>query len=70
LRDSSLDVPQRPSVICRTVLVLVGSSVTGSLLDLDLPSAVPWLILAAVPALAVALLPSRSERQADAGGAH
>ena len=44
------------------VIVLIGSSVTGSLLDLDLPPAVPWLILAAVPALAVAILPSCSER--------
>ncbi|MFI1510605.1 MDR family MFS transporter [Streptomyces sp. NPDC020597] len=52
------------------LIVLIGSSVTGSLLDLDLPPAVPWLILAAVPALAVAILPSRSERQTDAGGAH
>ncbi|SPF07154.1 Multidrug resistance protein MdtH [Streptomyces sp. MA5143a] len=44
------------------LIVLIGSSVTGSLLDLDLPPAVPWLILAAVPALAVAILPSCSER--------
>ncbi|MEU1849050.1 MFS transporter [Streptomyces sp. NPDC019990] len=44
------------------LIVLIGSSATGSLLDLDLPAAVPWLVLAAVPALAVALLPSRSER--------
>ncbi|MGW0611654.1 MDR family MFS transporter [Streptomyces sp. NPDC002788] len=39
------------------LIVLVGSAATGSLLDLGLPSAVPWLVLAAVPALAVALLP-------------
>jgi MFS family permease len=39
------------------LMVLVGSSATGSLLDLGLPPAVPWLILAALPALAVALLP-------------
>ncbi|MET7686956.1 MFS transporter [Streptomyces sp. NPDC005483] len=44
------------------LIVLIGSSVTGSLLDLDLPPAVPWLILAVVPALAVAILPSCSER--------
>jgi MFS family permease len=41
------------------LIVLIGSSATGSLLDLGLPSAVPWLLLAAVPALAVALLPRR-----------
>lgn len=39
------------------LMVLIGSSATGSLLDLGLPAAVPWLVLAAVPALAVALLP-------------
>jgi hypothetical protein len=43
-------------------LVLIGSSVTGSLLDIDLPPAVPWLVLAAVLALAVAILSSCSER--------
>lgn len=44
------------------LIVLIGNSVTGSLLDLGLLPAVPWLILAAVPALAVAILPSCSER--------
>ncbi|WP_282697232.1 MFS transporter [Streptomyces sp. CC208A] len=39
------------------LIVLVGSSATGALLDLGLPPAVPWLALAAVPALAVALIP-------------
>ncbi|MGW2046023.1 MDR family MFS transporter [Streptomyces sp. NPDC001858] len=39
------------------LIVLVGSAVSGSLLDSGLPSAVPWLVLAAVPAAAVALLP-------------
>ncbi|WP_309142878.1 MULTISPECIES: MDR family MFS transporter [Streptomyces violaceusniger group] len=48
------------------LIVLIGSSATGSLLDLRLPAAVPWLILAAVPVLAVALLPRRPE---PAGGA-
>ncbi|MFJ5997279.1 MFS transporter [Streptomyces sp. NPDC092370] len=43
------------------LIVLVGSAATGSLLDLGLPAAVPWLVLAAVPALAVALLPRRAE---------
>ena len=43
------------------LIVLIGSSATGSLLDLGLPAAVPWLVLAAVPALAVALLPHRRE---------
>lgn len=41
------------------LLVLVGSAVTGFLLDAGLPPAVPWLVLAAVPALSVALLPRR-----------
>ena len=39
------------------LIVLIGSSLTGSLLDTGLPPAVPWLILAALPAAAVALLP-------------
>lgn len=41
------------------LIVLVGSSATGTLLDPGLPPAVPWLILAAVPAAAIALLPRR-----------
>ncbi|MBI0297322.1 MFS transporter [Streptomyces sp. PRKS01-29] len=44
------------------LIVLVGSSATGSLLDLGLPPAAPWLVLAAVPALAVTLLPRSPER--------
>jgi MFS family permease len=44
------------------LIVLVGSSATGSLLDLGLPAAVPWLVLAAVPALGMVLLPRRPER--------
>jgi MFS family permease len=51
------------------LIVLIGSSVTGSLLDLDLPAAVPWLILAAVPALAVALLPHHPKKSESASGA-
>ncbi|WP_030606722.1 MFS transporter [Streptomyces sclerotialus] len=47
------------------LLVLAGSSATGSLLGTGLPPAVPWLVLAAVPALAVLLLP----RRAREGGA-
>ncbi|MFI8191463.1 MFS transporter [Streptomyces sp. NPDC085946] len=39
------------------LVVLAGSSATGLLLDSGLPPAVPWLVLAAVPAAAVALLP-------------
>ncbi|MFE9008008.1 MDR family MFS transporter [Streptomyces sp. NPDC007875] len=46
------------------LIVLIGSSATGSLLDLGLPPAAPWLVLAAVPALAVTLLP-RHSHQAD-----
>jgi MFS family permease len=41
------------------LIVLAGSSATGTLLDLGLPAAVPWLVLAAVPLAAVALLPRR-----------
>ncbi|MFF4272107.1 MDR family MFS transporter [Streptomyces sp. NPDC001536] len=41
------------------LIVLVGSSLTGTLLDSGLPAAVPWLVLAAVPAAAIALLPRR-----------
>ncbi|MEU0199922.1 MULTISPECIES: MFS transporter [unclassified Streptomyces] len=48
------------------LIVLVGSAATGSLLDSGLPAAVPWLVLAAVPALAVALLPRREGRSAPA----
>ncbi|MCD7436743.1 MFS transporter [Streptomyces lincolnensis] len=46
------------------LIVLVGSSASGTLLDSGLPVAVPWLVLAAVPAAAVALLP----RPAVTGG--
>ncbi|MEV6177367.1 MFS transporter [Streptomyces sp. NPDC052015] len=41
------------------LIVLAGSAGTGALLDTGLPVAVPWLLLAAVPAAAVALLPRR-----------
>ncbi|PAZ12631.1 MFS transporter [Streptomyces sp. SA15] len=41
------------------LIVLLGSSATGMLLDRGLPSAVPWLVLAAVPAAAIGLLPRR-----------
>ncbi|WP_328417739.1 MFS transporter [Streptomyces violaceus] len=49
------------------LIVLAGSAATGSLLDLGLPAAVPWLVLAAVPALTVVLLPRREERAEGAG---
>ncbi|MER7621169.1 MFS transporter [Streptomyces sp. NPDC126503] len=39
------------------LIVLIGSSAGGLLLDPGLPPAVPWLVLAALPVLAVALLP-------------
>ncbi|MFF4501554.1 MDR family MFS transporter [Streptomyces sp. NPDC001401] len=39
------------------LVVLVGSAATGTLLDMGLPVAVPWLVLAAVPAAAIGLLP-------------
>ncbi|MET7848652.1 MFS transporter [Streptomyces avermitilis] len=51
------------------LIVLIGSSATGSLLDLGLPAAVPWLILATVPALAVTLLPRLPEGTDRPGGA-
>ncbi|WP_369231145.1 MDR family MFS transporter [Streptomyces sp. R21] len=51
------------------LIVLIGSSATGSLLDLDLPAAVPWLVLAAVPALAVTLLPRGREPAGGVAGA-
>lgn len=44
------------------LIVLIGSSATGSLLDLGLPPAARWLVLAAVPALAVTLLPRRPDQ--------
>ncbi|MEU4466979.1 MFS transporter [Streptomyces sp. NPDC024017] len=43
------------------LIVLAGSAATGSLLDLGLPAAVPWLVLAAVTALSVAVLPRREK---------
>ncbi|MGI5291946.1 MDR family MFS transporter [Nonomuraea polychroma] len=51
------------------LIVLIGSSATGSLLDLGLPAAVPWLVLAALPALAVALLPRRPGKTGGTGAA-
>lgn len=41
------------------LIVLTGSSATGSLLDSDLPAAIPWLVLAAVPVTAIGVLPRR-----------
>ncbi|WP_435613097.1 MDR family MFS transporter [Streptomyces sp. bgisy159] len=49
------------------LIVLIGGSATGSLLDLGLPPAVPWLVLAMVPALAVALVPRRPRRTGGTG---
>ncbi|MFF8231906.1 MDR family MFS transporter [Streptomyces caelestis] len=51
------------------LIVLAGSAATGFLLDTGLPAAVPWLVLAAVPALAVALLPRREKRARGVGAA-
>ena len=42
------------------LIVLVGSSLTGTLLDTGLPAVVPWLVLAAVPLGAIAVLPRRA----------
>lgn len=41
------------------LIVLLGSSATGTLLDTGLPAAVPWLVLAAVPVAAIGVLPRR-----------
>lgn len=41
------------------LIVLLGSSATGTLLDPGLPAALPWLVLAAVPLAAIGLLPRR-----------
>ncbi|NUP15258.1 MAG: MFS transporter [Streptomyces sp.] len=41
------------------LIVLIGSSATGTLLDTGLPPAVPWLVLAAVPLAAIGILPRR-----------
>ncbi|WP_181387126.1 MFS transporter [Streptomyces sp. Act143] len=41
------------------LIVLLGTSATGTLLDTGLPAAVPWLVLAAVPVAAIGLLPRR-----------
>ncbi|WP_405774299.1 MDR family MFS transporter [Streptomyces sp. NBC_01538] len=41
-------------------IVLVGSALTGTLLDTGLPAPVPWLVLAAVPLAAIAVLPRRA----------
>ncbi|MER5195538.1 MDR family MFS transporter [Streptomyces sp. NPDC002755] len=47
------------------LIVLLGSAATGALLDAGLPPAVPWLLLAAVPAAAVALLPAADARAGE-----
>ncbi|MEV6497970.1 MDR family MFS transporter [Streptomyces prunicolor] len=39
------------------LFVLLGSAATGTLLDTGLPVAVPWLVLAVVPVVAIGLLP-------------
>ncbi|MGC5565851.1 MDR family MFS transporter [Streptomyces sp. FR-108] len=42
------------------LIVLLGSAATGTLLDTNLPPAVPWLALAMIPAAATVLLPDPS----------
>ncbi|MFD5595231.1 MDR family MFS transporter [Streptomyces griseorubiginosus] len=49
------------------LIVLAGSSLTGSLLDSGLPPAVPWLVLAAVPVAAIALLPREEDTDRPSG---
>lgn len=58
------------------LIVLVGSSATGTLLDMGLHPAVPWVVLAVIPAVAVAVLPGEPREggepqvgdELDAGG--
>ncbi|CCK26214.1 transport system permease [Streptomyces davaonensis JCM 4913] len=46
------------------LIVLLGSSASGALLNSGLPGAVPWLALAAVPLAALMLLPCQKEKWA------
>ena len=48
------------------LIVLLGSAAAGTLLDADLPPAVPWLALAAVPVAALAVLPRPTSGPASA----
>jgi MFS family permease len=48
------------------LIVLIGNSATGFLLDLGLPPSVPWLALAAVPLLALTVLPVSPRRGSGA----
>ncbi len=48
------------------LIVLTGSATIGALLDTTLPPAVPWLVLAALPLAAAALLPCSSRARAGA----
>ena len=41
------------------LIVLAGSSATGMLLDAGLPPAVPWVVLAVVPVVAIGMLPRK-----------
>lgn len=41
------------------LIVLLGSAATGTLLDAGLPSALPWLVPAAVTAMVAGPLPRR-----------
>ncbi|WP_141207814.1 MDR family MFS transporter [Streptomyces griseorubiginosus] len=49
------------------LIVLAGSSLTGSLLDAGLPPAVPWLALAAIPVAAIGLLPREEDTDRVSG---
>ncbi|MFF9776441.1 MDR family MFS transporter [Streptomyces sp. NPDC013978] len=54
------------------LIVLVGSAGAGALMDADLPAAVPWLVLAAVPVASVLLIPGPTpagRRKSEALGA-
>ncbi|GAA3842751.1 MDR family MFS transporter [Streptomyces phyllanthi] len=52
------------------LIVLIGSSATGSLLDTGLPPAVPWLVLAAIPVASLLLLPRHSGPRQGRGRGH
>ncbi|MGW5637937.1 MDR family MFS transporter [Streptomyces sp. NPDC003832] len=51
------------------LIVLAGSSATGALLGSGLPRSVPWLVLAAVPLVAVALVPRQTAASSSAAPA-
>ena len=51
------------------LIVLVGSAAAGALMDADLPTAVPWLALAAVPVASLLLVPGPAPAAREKSGA-